>query len=161
MFPVRYELSSYINLLRNSVFKGLNHSSQTTKLDSLYFTMLCKYTVIQDWKRILCSWYINVTRAQYVQYKLLENKLLPHITRFIGHPFYIKLNKQSWHFLKIFSSIKKVIIIQRVFNQFCKLCLKFFFPIHPEINKIFVTVFFDPHVRHIIWVYRNLWLIVR
>jgi hypothetical protein len=24
MFPVRYELNSYINLLRNSVFKGLN-----------------------------------------------------------------------------------------------------------------------------------------
>jgi hypothetical protein len=23
MFPVRYELNSYINLLRNSVFKGL------------------------------------------------------------------------------------------------------------------------------------------
>jgi hypothetical protein len=25
MFPVRYELNSYINLLRNSVFKGLIH----------------------------------------------------------------------------------------------------------------------------------------
>jgi hypothetical protein len=24
MFPVRYELNSYINLLRNSVFKGLS-----------------------------------------------------------------------------------------------------------------------------------------
>jgi hypothetical protein len=24
MFPVRYELNSYINLLRNSVFEGLN-----------------------------------------------------------------------------------------------------------------------------------------
>jgi hypothetical protein len=24
VFPVRYELNSYINLLRNSVFKGVN-----------------------------------------------------------------------------------------------------------------------------------------
>jgi hypothetical protein len=28
MFPVRYELNSYINLLRNSVFKGLIYSEQ-------------------------------------------------------------------------------------------------------------------------------------
>jgi hypothetical protein len=33
MFPVRYELNSYINLLRNSVFKGLSNSA--------YYTQFC------------------------------------------------------------------------------------------------------------------------
>jgi hypothetical protein len=41
MFPVRYELNSYINLLRNSVFKGL-----TLFLDfSLFLQLLTSWTL--------------------------------------------------------------------------------------------------------------------
>jgi hypothetical protein len=35
MFPVRYELNSYINFLRNSVFKGLNSSPKSVGLNAM------------------------------------------------------------------------------------------------------------------------------
>jgi hypothetical protein len=35
MFPVRYELNSYINLLRNSVFKGLKRVDLSTLLSNI------------------------------------------------------------------------------------------------------------------------------
>jgi hypothetical protein len=34
VFPVRYELNFYINLLRNSVFKGLNGDTQNQSVEN-------------------------------------------------------------------------------------------------------------------------------
>jgi hypothetical protein len=57
MFPVRYELNSYINLLRNSVFKGLSclqrgHLNQT-QLVHLNVQVNYAYTY-SSWNKCMC-----------------------------------------------------------------------------------------------------------
>jgi hypothetical protein len=56
MFPVRYGLNSYINLLRNSVFKGLTHVPLHISTLILSFSG----DVIYIFSLFNCEAYINI-----------------------------------------------------------------------------------------------------
>jgi hypothetical protein len=48
MFPVRYELNSYINLLRNSVFKGLTCENLREKVPYLLLRLIISLQRIEN-----------------------------------------------------------------------------------------------------------------